>query len=322
MAGSSSPPAVPGRDYPQTWTAFLRRFPDDDACAAYLERLRWPDGFRCPKCGAAGEPYRASRGRLACSACRHQASVTAGTIFHKTRTPLTSWFAAAWYATNQKLGVSALGLQRVLGLGSYQTAWLMLHKLRRAMVRPGRDRLVGNVEVDESYVGGVEKGVSGRETYTKATVAIAVEVFEPKGMGRVRMQRIPDVSSESLTAFVQGAVSPGSLLLTDGWGGYDALTRLGYRRKRTVLSASGSPAHVVLPAVHRVASLLKRWLLGTHQGAVRRPHLDDYLNEYTFRFNRRRSRSRGLLFFRLLHYAVVTDPAPYRDVVADQAEDG
>jgi transposase-like protein len=224
-----------------------------------------------------------------------------------------------WYVTGQKYGASALSLKRILGLGSYETAWTMLHKLRRAMVRPGRDRLVGTVEVDETYVGGEERGVRGRETATKAIVAIALEVHEPKGFGRVRLQRIPDVSRNSLNAFVCRAVQPGSVVRTDGWSGYNELARHGYLQQRVVLSATGDPAHVAMPGVHRIASLVKRWMLGTHQGAIRRAHLDDYLDEFTFRFNRRTSRSRGLLFYRLIETAVATDPTPYGAIVQDRA---
>lgn len=246
--------------------------------------------------------------------------MTAGTIFEKTRIPLPTWFAAIWYITGQKYGASALGLKNILGLGSYETAWTMLHKLRRAMVRPDRDRLAGPVEVDETYVGGTEAGAHGRHTERKAIVVIGVEVHEPKGFGRVRLRTVPDLSAPSLTDFVRGAVQPGSVVLTDGWRGYNDLVRHGYTRQTVVLSATGDPAHVAMPAVHRVASLLKRWLLGTHQGAVRNDHLDEYLNEYTFRFNRRTSRSRGLLFYRLLEYAVVTKPTPYQAIIAARGE--
>jgi transposase-like protein len=220
-----------------------------------------------------------------------------------------------WYVTSQKFGGSALGLQRVLGFGSYQTAWSWLHKMRRAMVRPGRDRLSGYVEVDETYVGGKEKGVHGRQTHKKAIVVIAVEVDFPKGFGRVRMQRVPDASAASLTPFICEVVEPGSTVYTDGWKGYDDLPKLGYKHERTVLSDSGDPAHVAMPAVHRVSSLLKRWLLGTHQGAVRNRHLDYYLDEYTFRFNRRTSRACGLLFYRLTQQAVHVAPVPYKQLV-------
>jgi transposase-like protein len=241
--------------------------------------------------------------------------VIAGTIFEGTRKPLRMWLQAMWYVTNQKLGGSALGLQRMLGLGSYQTAWSWLHKMRRAMVRPGRDRLAGCVEIDETYVGGAEENVRGRQTEKKAIVAVAIEVLEPKGFGRVRLRRVRDVSANSLTPFVRDVVEPGAVVRTDGWLGYHRLAQHGYRHDRTLLATSGDPAHVVMPAVHRVASLLKRWLLGTHQGAVSAKHLDYYLDEFTFRFNRRTSRARGLLFRRLVEQAVQVDPVRYKQLV-------
>ncbi|MGH9053219.1 MAG: IS1595 family transposase [Acidimicrobiia bacterium] len=313
MSGEKPRP-VGGVDYPRNWHEFEAWFRDEGACRAYLEMLRWPDGFICPSCGGQ-KGWRRSRGLFQCAACAHEASVTAGTIFAGTRTPLRTWFAAAWYATNQKHGVSALGLKRVLGFGSYQTAWAMLHKLRRAMVRPGRDRLSGDVEADETYVGGHEPGAGGRHAGKKAIVAIAVEVPEERAIGRVRMARIPDVSGPAITGFIEEAVEPGSVVMTDGWRSYRGLPKRGYVHKPTSISASGDPAHVVMPGVHRVASLLKRWLLGTHQGAVRPQHLDYYLDEFTFRFNRRRSRQRGMLFYRLVEQAVEVAPAPYRDMI-------
>jgi transposase-like protein len=313
MAGRDGHPRA-GRDYPRDWRELLAWFPDDEACLEYIAGLRWPEGFACPRCGER-RAWRVRRGLLRCSSCRHESSVTAGTVLAGTRTPLTTWFAAAWYVTNQKSGVSALGLQRVLSLGSYQTAWTMLHKLRRAMVRPGRERLSGEVEADERYVGGEEPG-GARRHERHAIVAIAAEC-RPRGRtGRVRMARVPDVSGQSLPPFVESAVAPGSVVLTDGWPSYARLPQLGYAHRPTSLRASGDPAHVVMPRVHRVSSLLKRWLLGTHQGAVGHAHLDDTLNEFTFRFNRRRARHRGLLFYRLLEQAVATDPTPYASLVA------
>ncbi len=290
-------------------------FPDDASCLAYLERLRWPDGFVCPRCGCR-QGWRIADGRFSCGGCARKVSVTARTILHGTRTPLTTWFAAIWYVTNQKFGASALGLQRVLGLGSYETAWTIVHKLRRAMVRPDRDLLSGLVEVDETYVGGEEKGVHGRFTEKKAIVAIALELHEPRGYGRVRIRQVADVSAASLVPFVCETIAPGSTVKTDGWNSYRTITKHGYHHEPTSIRASGDPAHVVMPGVHRIASLLKRWLLGTHQGAVRPEHLDAYLDEYTFRFNRRHSRARGLLFYRLLEQAVLTPPAPYKDIIA------
>ena len=207
--------------------------------------------------------------------------MTAGTIFHRTRTPLRVWFAAAWLMTSQKHGVSAVSVQRSLGLGSYQTAWAMLHRYRVAMVRPGRERLAGHVEVDEAYVGGVEGNAQGCRTETKAIVAIAVEIENPKGFGRIRLRHVPDVSAESLLPFIDEAIESGASVHTDGWQAYWTLPDRGYEHERTVMRQQREPAHVVMPGVHRVASLLQRWLLGTHQGRVSREHLDAYLNEYS-----------------------------------------
>src|SRR5260221_47228 len=276
---------VAGRDYPGSYAELLAWFSDDDACLDYLDWLRWSDGWRCPGCAC--EPgWRLASGRRECAGCGRQSSVTAGTIFHRTHTPLTVWFAAAWKLTSQKHGISALGLKRALGLGPYQTAWAMLHRYRSAMVRPGRERLGGEVEVDETYVGGEGPGAHGRGT-TKAIVAIAVEVREPRGLGRIRAQRAPDLSAAALVTFVCDVVEPGAIVQTDGWQSYRAIKDHGYVHEKTVVTASNDPAHVSLPGVHRVASLLKRWLLGTHQGAVGAEHLDAYLNEFSFRFNRR-----------------------------------
>lgn len=249
-----------------------------------------------------------------CAACGHQVSVTAGTIFQDTRTPLTLWFRAIWWVVSQKNGASALGLQRILGLGSYRTAWTWLHKLRRGMVRPGRDRLSETVEVDETFVGGVEPGGGRRHVGKKALVVVAAEV-RGRAIGRIRLRRVADSSAESLLPFIEEAIAPGTVVITDGLQSYRGLPALGYRHDRRVLLGSGESAEAVLPRVHRVASLLKRWLLGTHQGAVSREHLDYYLDEFTFRFNRRTSRHRGKLFSRLLEQAVAVDPVPYAAMV-------
>ena len=311
-----SPQPVAGKDYPQTYQEFLDWFSDEEACRRFLLRCRWPDGFACPQCGRKAEPWTTGRGYLHCRSCGSEVSATAGTIFDRTRNPLRTWFAAMWFVTSQKDGASALGLKRVLGLGSYQTAWTWLHKLRRAMVRPGRDRLHGRVEVDETYVGGSEVGGKrGRGAEGKEIVVIAVEVHTPKGFGRVRMRRVPDVSGASLVPFVCDVVEKGSAISTDGWGGYNSLREHGYQHERTILSDTGDPAHVSMPGVHRIAALVKRWLLSTHQGSVSGKHLEYYLDEYTFRFNRRASRSRGLLFYRLMEQAAVTAPSPYRHII-------
>lgn len=300
-------------DYPRTLSELEGRFSTEEACLSYLSGLRWPEGFRCPRCRGS-RSWASARGLLTCGACGHQASVTAGTIFQDTRKPLTTWFRAIWWVTSQKTGASALGLQRVLGLASYETAWSWLHKLRRAMVRTGRDRLSGVVEVDESYLGAVEEGLRGRKTHGKAIIAVAAEE-DGEAIGRIRMRRIPDVSSESLEGFVTASVEPGSMVHTDGWKGYNRLSARGYLHAVTKLAGGQETASEAMPRVHRVVSLLKRWLLGTHQGAVSREHLDYYLDEFTFRFNRRTSRHRGKIFYRLLQQAVITDPAPYQTLV-------
>jgi transposase-like protein len=288
------------------------RFGSERACWDYLVKLRWPEGFMCPRCGGR-RAWTTTRRLFVCANCQHQASVTAGTIFQDRRKPLMLWFRAMWWITAQKHGASALELQRVLGLGSYVTAWTWLHKLRRAMVRPGRDRLQGRVELDELFVGGIEEGVRGRQTETKALVAVACEE-RGKGIGRIRLRRIPDASGSSLEAFIAEAVEPGSLVHTDGWEGYAGLTAKGYRHRVTV-AETPRLASRLFPRVHLVASLLKRWLLGTHQGAVSHAHLDYYLDEFTFRFNRRTSRSRGKLFQRLVEQALAVDPVPYKKLV-------
>lgn len=300
-------------DYPRTLRELESRFATEPACRDYLARLRWPQGFACPACKGT-EAWSTGRGLWMCAACGHQVSVTAGTIFQDTRTPLTLWFRAIWWVVSQKNGASALGLQQILGLGSYRTAWTWLHKLRRAMVRPGRDPLSERVEVDETFVGGVETGGGRRHIGKKALVAIAAEV-RGRAIGRIRMQRVADSSAASVLPFVQEAVRPGTIVITDGLQSYRGLPDLGYRHDRRVLLGSGESAEAVLPRVHQIASLLKRWLLGTHQGAVSREHLDYYLDEFTFRFNRRTSRHRGKLFYRLLEQAVARDPVPYAAMV-------
>ena len=273
----------------------------------------------CPACGCVDQPYRSSRGRLMCKDCGHQCTVTAGTIFEKTRTPLRVWLAAAWYLTSQKQGVNALGLQRVLGLGSYQTAWTMLHRFRRAMVRPGRERLHGEVEVDETYLAITDRqsplSATGRKNNTaKTLIVIAVEMLQPKGFGRIRLRCISDDSADSVIPFVQEVIKPGTKVRTDGSAAYRTLPDLGYDHQRTVMLGATIPAHVSMPGVHRVAALIKRWILGTHHGSVQPEHLDAYLDEFAFRFNRRTSSSRGMLFYRLLQQSVITSPVTYDDV--------
>lgn len=307
---------IPGVDYPRTMQEFDDRFPNEDACQAYVLRLRWPDGFVCPKCQSTDIPLDTSRGLFYCRACNGQTSITAGTIFEGTRKPLRSWFHAMWLITSQKNGASAMNIKRVLGLGSYQTAWAWLHKMRRAMIRPGRDCLHGPVEIDETYVGGPEEGHFGRGAEKKALVVIAVEL-DGKKLGRVRLRRVENASSASLLPFVTEVVEPGATTHTDGWSGYSGLKELGFDHQIVNITKSGKKAHEVLPHVHLVATHLKRWLIGTLQGGVQNDQLEYYLDEFTFRFNRRTSKARGLLFHRLIQQAVVTKPAPYRSLVAN-----
>lgn len=260
------------------------------------------------------------RGRLRCRSCRAETSAIAGTIFADTKLPLTTWFQTIWLVTNQKHGTSALDLQRAIGM-SYETAWTVLHKLRRTMVREGRESLSGVVEVDETYVGGAVPGRRGRGAHGKAIVAIAVERLgvgqksKRVTLGRVRLQRIPNVQMATLTDFVLDTCDLDAVIYTDHWVGYNDLGNAGFTHVKTNISASGDPAHVAMPCVHRVASLMKRWLLGTHQGGVSIRQLDFYLDEFVFRFNRRKSKSRGLLFHRLMEQAVITTPKPAKTII-------
>ena len=298
----------------RTLAEFEQRFATEGACRAYLARLRWPTGFCCPQCTTSGS-WTTTRCLLMCRRCGYQASVTAGTIFHRTRLPLQDWFRAMWWMTDQKHRPSALGLQRLLGLGSYRTAWLWLQKLRHAMVRPGWDRLGGQVEVDETYLGAVEAGAGRRHLRSKALVAIAAQI-DGKGIGRIRLRRIPAASTSPLVAFVKHAVKPGSVVITDGWEAYAGLKQEGFKHRPRVISGSSKTASALLPRVRRVASLFKRWLLGTHQGALSREQLDSYLDEFTFRFNRRTSRYRWKLFYRLVAQAIAIEPVPYSRLLA------
>lgn len=310
-----------GVHYPRSVGEFQAWFRTDADCLDYLEWLRWPAGFVCPGCGHAGG-WRLGDGRFECAGCQARTSTTAGTIFDRTRTPLTVWFTACWLFATAKDGISALSLQRALEIGSYQTAWTMLHRLRSVLVRPGRDRLTGAVEVDETYIGGEEPGLrGGRARGKKVLTGIAVEVREPKGLGRCRMAPLTDASAASLHAFVADHVEPGASVITDAWQGYRGLDKLGYvhdRHSQRAARARGEDPGALLPGVHRVASLAKRWLLGTHQGSVEVTHLVSYMNEFVFRFNRRRSRSRGLVFYRVLELAVAHDPVRYQDLIASK----
>jgi transposase-like protein len=292
-------------DCPKTQIDFEKRFSTEAACRDYLFSIRWPNGFQCPRCKH-DKAWPLSELHYQCSNCNYQVSVIAGTIFHSTNKPLTVWFRTIWWITGQKNGVSALGLKRILGLGSYRTAWSWLHKLRRAMVTPGRDLLAGVVEVDESYFGGQKQGKRGRGAANKTLVLIAVEIKNSR-IGRIRLQVIEDASAQSIENAITKNIAKGSLIQTDGWPSYNNLSSIGYKHK-IIRTGESELGQNVLPHCHTVVSLIKRWLLGTHQGGVRHKNLAYYLDEFTFRFNRRYSKHRGKLFFRLIENAVNVQP--------------
>ena len=304
-----------GKDYPRNYADFLGWFPDDAACLDYLDWLRWPSGFLCPQCSG-GKGWRMHDGRWWCGTCRRRVSATARTIFHHTQTPLTVWFAAAWHMTAPKNGVSAKTLHRLLGFGSYQTAWAMLHRLRCAIGQNSHARLSGVVEVDETMIGGVHPGKRGRGAAGKVLVGMAVEQAN-KGFGRCRLQVIANAESETLRSFLLGTVEPGATILTDGLPAYLRAAGADYAHHATPIKGSGMDAHEILPGVHRIASLVKRWLLGTHQGSIGADHLQAYLDEFTFRFNRRGSKARGMLFYRLIQQSIGANPVSFHDLVAN-----
>ena len=296
-----------------------RRFSTEKKCRDYLYRLRFPKGFVCPKCRN-NKSWPIGDTLFECSKCGRQTSVIAGTIFQDTREPLRTWFTAIWWVTTQKNGASAIGLQQVLGLKSYKTAWTWLHKIRKAMVHPNRLKLTGKVEVDEAYIGGEERGGStGRGTSNKVLVAVAVELLDGGKVGRSRISIVPDASGDSLVGFIKDNVEQGSKIVTDGWSGYAPLAKQSYEHE-IHLKKTATDDEELLPHVHTIISLLKRWLLGTHQGAVSEKHLQSYLDEYVFRYNRRKSAKRGLLFYRLLECAMLVPPTTLRELLAPKSD--
>lgn len=292
--------------FPTTVQQFQDWFQSEKACVDYIIQLRWPEGFRCPNCHSQ-KAWFSKSGRFQCSQCDHQTTPIAGTIFQGTHLSLRLWFQAMWYLVSQKQGVSALGIQKALGLGSYRTSWSLLHKLRIAMIRPGRERLSGIVEVDETLVGGPKPGKRGRGAAGKVLVLVAVEDRGVKGIGRIRLRIISDASGETLQSAIVEMVERGSTLRTDRWTGYSRMKESGYKHV-VVAHTEEEIGRDPTPLVHRIASLMKRWLLGTHQGGTQSTHLHSYLDEFTFRFNRRLSRSRGKLFYRLMQQALEIKP--------------
>jgi transposase-like protein len=285
-------------DYPDTMQEFIDQFTTEESCRAYIAQVRWGAPFVCSHC-AHTKHWQQTSGALRCAACRKDIHLTAGTVFQDSRTPLRTWFMVLWFLVSQKQGISALGLMRLLGIKHYDMVWEMLSRIRTRIALKQRDKLAGVVEVDEVFIGGVKPGKPGRSVGGKTLVLVAVEdCGKPTGMGRIRMMVIADASATTLTHAVQAMVEPGSTICTDKWAAYPALTTHGYTHVPVDrLSALGEDP---TPLVHRIASLLKRWLLGTHHGRVEVEHLPQYLAEFTFRFNRRKSASRGKLFYRLM----------------------
>lgn len=302
--------------YPKDFQEFLEQFNNEDDCWNYIFTMRWPEGYICPKCNS--NQYWLTKHKLIhCSSCGYQASITGGTIFHGTRKPLLLWFHIMWWVVAQKTGASAYNLKDFMGFGSYETAWAWLHKLRRAMVRSGREKLTGVVEVDETYIGGKEigKGKQGRGAETKTLVVVAAEC-KGKQIGRVRFSCISDASGDNLLQFIEENIEPGSTIITDGWTGYSSLAdSKNYSHEAKIISGSGQEAYELLPHVHMVDSLVKRWINGTHQGNVSPKHLPYYLDEFSFRFNRKLSTYRGKLFYRLIQQAIDTPPMPFNEII-------
>ena len=298
-------------EYPANLMEFIDWFPSDAECLQYLEAVRWPNGFGCPRCGAKQFWPVGEKALKECARCHHQTSVTAGTIFDRTRKSLRMWFFAMWLITGEKNGINARWLQRELGFSRYETAWTWLHKLRRAMVRPGLDRLSGTVEVGQITVGGDADGDPGRELEKSCTVLAAVEV-KPQGTGHIRLQRVSCVSGDNFGAFLRGSVDPEATIRTSLWnGGKNVADQSGAGD-----SWGGEPS----ACVRRVGAHLERWLERKHHGPMSDKHVDYYLDEFTFRFNCGESCARGELFLRLVQQAVRMDGVRGTNTVSDQQE--
>jgi transposase-like protein/predicted RNA-binding Zn-ribbon protein involved in translation (DUF1610 family) len=298
-------------DWPATIMGFQERFASEAACLDYLAASRWPDGFVCPACGGRRAWVLERRHLWECGDCGQQTSVTAGTVMHGTRTPLRVWFWAAYLVATHHPGISAKQLQRQLGLSRYETAWLILQKLRRAMVAPEREPLKREVEIDEFFLGGLEEGQrGGRQRGKKALCGIAIEV-RGQGSGRLRLAVLADASGRSLGAFAKSTTARGAIVHTDGWTGYLGLSKLGYDHRRR--SQLAEPGEQLLPRAHRAVSNLKAWLHGTHRG-VGNPHLQVYLDEFVFRHNRRRTPLAA--FQTLLGLGALHAPTTYAEITA------
>jgi transposase-like protein len=302
---------VIGEDFPRNQVEFEKRFHSEQACREYLIHMKWPDGFRCQKCGH-NQCWISVKNLFICTRCEVPHSLTAGTVMHGTKKPLTYWFKAMWWFTTRKSGVNAVNLKDLLGFGSYQTAWLWLHKLRRCTIQQGRNQLKGRVEVDEFVIGGQKPGKRGRGANGKTTVAVAVEK-QNKKLGRIRLQVIPNCSGDVLEQFISANITPGSLVVTDGWKGYSFLDKSQYSHHR-ILASRIDEKDSILPGVHLVTSLVKRLMLGTFQGRFGPEHLQSYLDEFVFRFNRRKSRNVGKKFMRIAQQVMTSSKIIYQKI--------
>ena len=292
-------------EYPKNQMEFEKSFATEAQCIDYLLNLRLENVFKCPSCSHS-EYWVNNRKQMVCKMCNRQTSITAGTIFHSTKTSITVLFRALWFIVAQKSGVSAVSVQKILGIPRYETVWVWLHKFRRLMVMPERTKLSGTVEIDETLVGGKKSGKRGRGAEGKILVIIAIELIGKK-MGRVRMATIESADRHQINQFIKNNIALGSTVITDGWKGYTDVKKMKYQHeiqnKKIILDKEE-----ITPNVHKIASLLKRWLLGTHQNYTSQDYLNFYLDEFAFRYNRRNSKSRGLLFYTLLKQAMSHQP--------------
>ena len=312
-------------NYPQNLMQFMEQFHTEEQCRLYLASVRWENGFVCPKCNH-NEYWIDKQGRFICSNCRSYNSVLAGTVMQDTKLPLKIWLTAMWLFATQKDGMSAKSLSDNLGINSYRSAWTLLHKLRIAMIRSDREPLSGIVEVDEDYIGGIEEGGKrGRGSENKFLVAVAVQLekistdkphnpLRNYRLAKVRLKQIKNASKDELHAFITENVVKGSTLYRDDWLGYSGIDELGYHSE-VFKTTKAAKKDEKLPHVHLIISLLERWILGTYQGHMEEQHLQAYLEEYTFRFNRKTSTHRGLLFYRLVQGAMTTIPHPYENII-------
>jgi transposase-like protein len=303
-------------EFPKNLQDFDRFFPDDASCVTFLEKVRWGKSFSCQKCQH-DKFWQNATGLRQCRACEFKNSVKTNSIFEKSKLGLKLWFYAIWWITSQKNGVSALNLHRFLGIGSYESSWLLLHKIRGAMVFAERNQLQGHVEVDEAFIGGVSNGKRGLGANNKQLIVIAAECSGSKKVGRIRIQRLADASAKNLEQFIKSNIAAKSDVHTDGWRGYNDLKNLGYKH-HVVKSADVDPDEQ-LPRINIVTSLLKRWILGTHQGRLDVKYMDSYLDEFVFRFNRRTSKVRGLLFQRVIENSFKSEAKTYDQITSRKA---